>query len=241
VPRKALRKRLLGGELQRGRNPLRVLVIDDHEIVRSGIVRTLESDRAHRFTVVGAMADFSSANAVLSASRPDVIVVDVKLPDLPGPEAVAAMRRALRDVRVIAFSAYDDPQTILLMLVAGADGFVSKADSVQELLSAIVAVNQPDAKTPYLGKSAIASLDCGRGERSKTETGSPPPLSKRESEVLELIAFGMTNKEIAGKLAIAVRTVATHREHIMHKLDIHTIAGLTQYYLHREVTRRGGE
>lgn len=203
----------------------RVLLVDDHRILREGLRALLaaESD----LDVVGEAQDGQESLARVEALAPDVVVMDVGMPGMNGVEATRRIRAAHPHVRVVALSTHSDRRYVLGMLEAGAGAYVLKASAGEDLVRAIRAVRVGQG---YLSPE-IASLlvDSYVGRRFPTDASAWTLLAPREREVLQLVAEGLTSKEVARKLHIAVRTVETHRKHIMDKLDLHTVADLTRY------------
>ena len=191
--------------------PIRVLLADDHSVVRKGVRDFLEEEPD--LEVVGEATDGLQAVEMALALEPDVVVMDIKMPELGGVEATKRIKAATSKVRVLALSAYDDDPYIWGLLDAGASGYVLKTAESRELISAIRAV--------AAGRSAldpaIAPRIIARAARS-TSTGDS--LTDRESEVLRLAARGLTNKQIGYDLDISDRTVQNHLANIYAKLDV---------------------
>jgi len=206
---------------------VRVIIADDHAMVREGIKSVLE--RAG-FEVVGEASNGTEVLPLAERVQPDVAVLDISMPGETGLQAAARLRQALPHVRVLILSMYDNTEYVLESVRAGAHGYLLKDGEAQELANAIRAVQNGEA---YFSPAVAARLSAAvRGdiEREQRRT-SLDLLTGREREVLAGIAKGLTNKEIAAELGISHRTVETHRESLMRKLGIRTVAGLTKFSL----------
>ncbi len=207
---------------------IRVLVADDHGVVREGIRHVLEGEPG--FEVVGEAANGAEAMALAESLRPDVAVLDISMPGESGLKLAARMRERLPEVRVLMLSMHDHPEYVLESVRAGAHGYLLKETAATELRRAIRAVDEGEAF--YSPPVARRLSDAVRGELAREHrTSELGTLTQREREVLQGIARGHTNKEIATGLGISHRTVETHRESLMRKLRIRTVAGLTRFAL----------
>ena len=206
---------------------VRVIIADDHAMVREGIKSVLE--RAG-FEVVGEASNGTEVLPLAERVQPDVAVLDISMPGEAGLQAAAKLRQALPHIRVLILSMYDNSEYVLESVRAGAHGYLLKDGAAQELANAIRAVRDGEA---YFSPAVAARLSAAvRGdiEREQRRTNLDL-LTGREREVLAGIAKGLTNKEIASELGISHRTVETHRESLMKKLGIRTVAGLTKFSL----------
>ena len=205
---------------------LRVVIADDHSVVRQGIRGVLEE--INGLDVVGEVGDGVEALAMVIHLSPDVVVLDVNMPAMSGLEVTMALREEGSPVRVLILSMHDDPEYVLQAVRAGADGYVLKDVSPAELRDAVLAVHEGrDHFTARVTQQLSVGLRREiEEEQLRTRVGS---LTQREREVLLLVAQGMTNREAGGKLEISPRTVETHRERVMDKLRIRTVAGLTRF------------
>lgn len=204
---------------------LRIMLADDHKIVRESFRALLEADRA--FKVVADVGDGLEAVKAALEFKPDVIVMDITMPNLDGPGATRRILSQMPQVRVLALSMHTHHQFVAMMINAGACGYVLKSCQAKELAAAIRLVA---AGKTYFSRGVKVQPTLKNVDIEGTE--APPPLSclsEREREVLKLFADGHETREIAQKLGLAEKTVATHREHIMGKLDITSMAGLTKY------------
>jgi DNA-binding NarL/FixJ family response regulator len=199
---------------------IRVLVTDDHNILRTGVAALLE--REHDMTAVGEAATAEQSVIKARALQPDVILLDVVMPRKSGFDALPDLRKVAPEARVIMLSMQTNPSSIRQALISGAAGYVAKHASDTDLLDAIRRVASGSRYVdPELGGDLVVSDAAALTE----------PLSQRERDVLFLLALGYTNQEIAAMLYISVRTVETHRAHIMQKLDLKTRSELVLYAL----------
>ena len=211
--------------------PIRVLVADDHMIVRTGIRHVLESEPG--FEVVGEAGNGADALSLAAELLPDVVVLDISMPDVSGLELAAKLRDA-GDSRVLILSMHNNAEYVLESVRAGAHGYLLKDTAATELRTAIRAVCQGES---YFSPPVASRLSAAvRGERDQRPAGLEQ-LTAREREVLLGIAQGRTNKEIATELHISHRTVETHRESLMRKLQIRTVAELTRFALGAGILR----
>jgi DNA-binding NarL/FixJ family response regulator len=201
---------------------IRVLVADDHSIVRSGIRHVLEGEPD--LVVIGEAGSGEEAIALVRELRPDVVVLDISMPDQSGL-AVTARLRDSSEARVLILSMHDDPEYVLESVRAGAHGYLLKDTAAADLRTAVRAVCRGESYfTPAVASRLTAAVRQERDGQAALEL-----LTGREREVLLGIALGRTNKEIAAGLGISYRTVETHRESLMRKLNIHTVAELTRF------------
>ncbi|HEU5169785.1 MAG TPA: response regulator transcription factor [Gemmatimonadales bacterium] len=208
--------------------PIRVLVADDHGVVRAGIRHVLE--REPGFEVVAEAATGAEAVSLAEAHRPDVVVLDISMPGESGLQTAARIRRTLPETRVLMLSMHDHPEYVLESVRAGAHGYLLKDTAATELRQAVRAVDGGEAF--FSPPIARRLSDAVRGELARERrSGELDSLTARERDVLRGIVAGQTNKEIAAELGISHRTVETHRESLMRKLRIHTVAGLTRFAL----------
>lgn len=207
---------------------IRVLVADDHTVVREGIRHVLE--REPGFEVVAEAASGDQVLPLAERYRPDVAVLDISMPGESGIQAAARLRQRLPEIRILILSMYDNAEYVLESVRAGAHGYILKDTAATELRRAIRAVQDGEAfLSPPVASRLTAAV---RGEIAReTRAGDLGLLTAREREVLQGIVRGQTNKEIAAALGISHRTVETHREALMRKLRIRTVAGLTRFAL----------
>ncbi|HEU5305358.1 MAG TPA: response regulator transcription factor [Gemmatimonadales bacterium] len=206
--------------------PIRVLVADDHMIVRTGIRHVLESESG--FEVVGEAANAAETLTLAARLQPDIVVLDISMPGESGLQLAARLRGVAPQARVLILSMHDNAEYVLESVRAGVNGYLLKDTAATELRNAVRAVCRGES---YFSPPIAGRLrDALRGEQA-TPAGSLEQLTGREREVLLGVARGKTNKEIAADLGISHRTVETHRESMMKKLQIRTVAELTRFAL----------
>jgi DNA-binding NarL/FixJ family response regulator len=213
-----------------------ILLVDDHRMMREGLRLLL--DQESDFKVVGEAAEGRAAVEMTRQLQPDVVIMDIGMPDLNGIEASRKILDASGCSKVIALSTYSDKRYVLGMLEAGASGYVLKSAAAEELVRAIQQVMRGDR---YLSPDMTETVVGEYMHRMMTPGTSPGKLlGPREREVLQMLAEGKTSKEIAAQLYIAVKTVDMHRQNIMNKLDLHSVAELTKYAIREGLTRLEG-
>jgi DNA-binding NarL/FixJ family response regulator len=189
---------------------LRVLIAEDHRLVREGTRHILEQDRG--IEVVGEADRGDSAVDLARALRPDLVIVDIRMPGLNGIEATRRIRELLPATRVLVVSAYEDEQYVLEAMSVGATGYLLKTASSRELMTAVRAVG--------LGSTVLQGAVSRRLLDARRRRDSDPPLSGRELQVVRLLARGLANKEVARELGISRRTVEGHLNNIFTKLGV---------------------
>ena len=208
-----------------------VLLVDDHAIVREGIRSLLASEPA--IVVIGEAEDGRQAVALTKKLDPDVVLMDIGMPNMNGIEATRQIREAAPRSKVLILSAHSDDIYIEGVTALGAVGFVLKQSSLTELARAILETGRGGTVlSPVVRERLLTSAPGGSAGRG---AGRIPPLSVREAEVLQLIAEGKANKQTAIELGISIKTVEKHRQRVMTKLDIHDVAGLTRYAVTRGI------
>ena len=208
--------------------PVRVLVVDDHAVVRAGL--RLLIDREQSMVVVDEAADANEAIFRVMEHKPDVLLIDVTLPGESGIEAIPKLLAASPDTKILVLSMHDDPRYVREAFAAGASAYVLKEAADSEVVAAIREVAAGGSYVnPVLGARMVAA-DAKEQAEAKAD-----PLSEREHEVLRLLALGHTNQEIAKSLFISVRTAETHRAHIMQKLGLTSRAELVRYALSKQI------
>jgi len=215
-----------------------VLLADDHIIVREGFRQMLELEADLR--VVGETADGRQAVALAVKLRPEVVLMDIAMPRLNGLEATRQVLEALPSAKVIILSSHNDDARVETSVNSGAAGFLFKQDSAHDVCHAIREVHK--GKTifsPAIAKR-FGRLHPRSSARAVTLKPSLTQLTSRQMEVLQLIAEGKANKQMAAELGISLKTVEKHREHVMQKLDIHDTAGLTRYAISAGIIENSG-
>jgi two-component system, NarL family, response regulator NreC len=205
---------------------VRVLIVDDHAVVRSGLKLVLAAEKG-----IEPVGEAGSAREAIFEARsvePDVILLDVVMPDQSGLEIIPTLLKEHPEVKVLVLSMQDDPQYVREAFGAGASGYVLKEAADNEVVAAVREVAGGGRYVhPELGARLVAA------ESEERRRAEEDPLSEREGEVLRLLALGHTNQEIAQQLFISVRTAETHRAHIMQKLRLSSRAELVRYALER--------
>lgn len=216
----------------------RIVIVDDHTMMREGIRSILEhNEHSGDFVVVAEAETGRDAVELCRKHTPDVVLMDVAMPGLNGMEATRKIHACDPQIAVIALSMHSDERYITGMLDAGAKGYLLKTCCGEELRSAIAAVMR---KKIYVTSDLTHVLveRKHQGGRDAMPSGTPPAdsLTPREREVVQLIAEGLTSKEIAAQLGAGLKTVETHRTNLMRKLDLHSIAQLTKYAIREGLT-----
>jgi len=219
---------------------IRILLADDQQLTSAGLKSLLE--REPDLSVVGEASDGAQAVEQAARLKPDVVVMDVAMPEMNGIEATRLIIEADPAIKVIGLSMHSDGQYVLEMLRAGATGYLLK-DCAQEDLAQAIRIVQANLTflSPGLADSVAKDFVGARGGGSEPAPGAEetPELTPRERQVLVLLARGQTTKQIASQLKVSVKTVETHRQHIMEKLGDNTIAGLTRYAIQRGLVELG--
>ncbi len=211
---------------------IRILLADDHKITRQGLRSLL--DKQSDMEVVAEAEEGRTAVRLVRELLPDVVIMDVSMPDLNGMEAARQITREFGDVRIVALSMHSDSLFVTEMLKSGASGYLLKDCAFEELARAI--------RTVVVGKTYLSPsvssvvVDDYLHRLSKAGFSGLDVLTNREREVLQLLAEGKSTKQIALKLHISAKTVETHRRQIMNKLNIHTVAELTKYAIRKGLT-----
>ncbi len=218
--------------------PIRVLIIDDHAIVRAGMRMLLENDP--QIAIVGEGETGADALRLARELSPDVIVMDVTMPEMDGVEATRRIKAELPDVAVLAVTIHEGTDYFFQMLQAGSSGYVPKRAAPEDLLRAIHTVAEGNVfLEPSVAKDLVADYleRAQAGEARQSYNG----LTAREREVLTHIAEGETNRAIASHLGISVRTVERHCENIMRKLNLHNRTELVKYAIRKNLISLDGE
>jgi DNA-binding NarL/FixJ family response regulator len=211
---------------------MKILLADDHKMMREGLRMLLE--KTGGLTIVGEAGDGISVVRMARDLRPDLVLMDIAMPDLNGIEATRRIRAENPDIKVIALSMHADIQFVRHMFAAGASGYVLKGSAYEEVTAAIRTVAAGRIYiNPKINKLVVGDY---LHLLSKPSAGGKPLLSAREREVLQLLAEGQSSRKIAGRLHVSVTTVDTHRKHIMDKLGFRSIAELTKYAIREGLT-----
>jgi DNA-binding NarL/FixJ family response regulator len=211
---------------------IKILLADDHRILREGLRSLI--DGLPNMEVIGEATNGREALQVAGQQGPDVVIMDVNMPDLNGIEATRLLMKELPTVKVIGLSMYSDKRFVDGLLRAGARGYILKSGAFEELANAVHTVMAGDI---YLSRKVTGVVvENYVGILTAGEPALQAVLTAREREVLQLLAEGRSSKEIASRLHVSEKTVHTHRQNIMEKLDIHSIAELTKYAIREGIT-----
>ena len=220
-------------------NVIRIMLVDDHDVVRTGLRSYLEQQSG--IQVVAEARSGIEALERAQQTQPDVIIMDITMPEMDGLAATRRLKETLPSIQVLALTVHEDKQYFFEMMAAGASGYITKQSAAEDLVAAIHAVAEGHVYLqPVLARWLLEDyqrLSVGspseeqiNGEKqAQVRDGGKFLLSKREIQVLEMVAEGFTNHAISEKLEISPKTVARHRERIMHKLNIHSSTELVKY------------
>lgn len=212
----------------------RLLLVDDHAVVRSGLRMLLSAETA--FEIVGEASTAMEAIDLASTAKPDVILMDIGLPDLSGIDATREIKKRYPEISIVALTIHEDEEYFFKMLEAGASGYVPKRAAPEELLNAIRAAAAGEVYLyPSLAKLLVK--DFLTQEHGADEKANLDGLTEREREVLTYLAEGANNERIADELVISPKTVERHRENIMRKLNLHSRAELVRYAIRKGIIK----
>ena len=210
----------------------RILLADDHQIFREGLASLL--DRQPEMEVIQQASDGLQAVSFSRDLKPDVVVMDLTMPGMNGIEATRLIANEVPEVKVLCLSVHGDTQFISAVLDAGASGYLLKDCAFEELVTAIHTVM---GNQIYLSPGIAGTLvDDYKARRPESVPSAFSQLTEREREIVQLLAEGQSTKEIAERLCLSVKTVGTHREHLMAKLHLHSLAQLTKYAIREGLT-----
>lgn len=202
----------------------KVLIADDHQLFREGLVNLLSS--APDVEVIGEAEDGRDATEKAKKLKPDVLLIDIGMPNMNGIEATRILKKEMPDLKIIAVSMHSDRQFVKGILEAGADGYLLKNCTYRQLIDAIQSVK---SGKKYLSDDITEMIIKGYLDPAETASEGYAELSEREMEILKLYAEGQSTREISEKLFISVKTVGTHKQHILEKLGLKTNADLVKY------------
>jgi DNA-binding NarL/FixJ family response regulator len=209
---------------------IRVLIADDHDVILLGLTDLLNSN--HGCEVVSVARTGREAVAKACETRPDVAVLDINMPVLNGVEATREIRKAVPKTEVLILTAYDSEQLALATLQAGARGYLLKSDTSRELVAAVKSLR---AGRPFFSTPLARTILDGYLQAQHAPAEGPYRLTKCEREVLQLLAEGYSNKGVASKRGIALKTVETHRSNIMRKLKLRSIVDIVRFAVRNEI------
>ena len=213
--------------------PLRILIADDHDVMRDGTRSLLE--RQPGWEVCGLAATGREAVTQAIQLQPDIVIMDMSMPELNGLDAAVQIRRRLPRTEILMFTAHETEDLVREVFEAGAKSFIYKSDAHEFLVDAVQSLSQ---HKPFFTSSVSEILFADLINRSNGSSDRAVPgqrLTGREREIVQLVAEGRSNKEVADKLGISVRTAETHRAHILRKLNLDSIAGLVRYAIRNKM------
>jgi DNA-binding NarL/FixJ family response regulator len=206
---------------------VRILVVDDHEVVRKGVIALLAS--RSDWTICGEAADGREAVAAVARLRPDVVLMDISMPGMNGLEAVRQIRKCEPRIEVLILTMHDSDDVLADVLDSGARGYISKSDAAREIVAAVETVA---AHKPYYRGATAAGMVAAQRGACRLQAS---PLTGRERQIVQLVAEGKSSKEIAALLNISVKTVETHRAHVATKLELHSVTDLVRYAIRKRI------
>lgn len=212
-------------------NKIKVMLVDDHEILRAGLRMLLQAQAD--MEIVGEVEEGHAALVKAKEWAPDIVLMDISLPDMDGFEVTRQLKRAMPELKILALTMHESDEYFFKMLQAGASGYVPKKAAPTDLVSAIRIVHEGGMFLyPSVAKALVHDY-LGRVAEGGGERASYDGLTDREQEVLKLVADGLSNQEIAEKLTISVKTVERHRANIMGKLNLHSRTELVKYAIRK--------
>lgn len=214
--------------------PCRILVADDHEVVRRGLCALLRNQPD--WEVCGEAADGRDAVEKVLALKPEVVILDIGMPNLNGLEATRQILKANSQVKVLILTLHDSDQVVQEVLNAGARGFLLKTDAARELVVAVEALRRNKIYfTPKVAAMVLDGYLRPQEPDSSSQTKARNRLTPREREIVQLLAEGKSSKEVASALGLSVKTAETHRSNIMRKLDLHSVSDLVLYAVRNNI------
>jgi len=211
--------------------PTRILVADDHEVVRRGVRALIEAEAG--WQVCGEALTGREAVDKAKQLAPDVVILDIGMPELNGLDAARQIRREAPTTEILILTMHESEQLIREVLTAGARGYVLKSDAGRDLVTAVHALVQ---RKPFFASAAAqVVLDAYLKEAQGGADQTTSSLTMRQREIIQLLAEGKTNKEVATILHISVKTAETHRTNIMRKLDLHSLSDLVRYAIRNRI------
>jgi DNA-binding NarL/FixJ family response regulator len=209
--------------------PLRILIADDHEVVRRGVRTLLEGQP--EWEVCGEASTGREAIENVRSLCPDLVILDIAMPDMDGLEAIPNILNACPAVKILVLTMHDSPEAATNVLAAGAAGLVLKSDATHDLVMAVQAIAKGK---PFLSP-AVTDIIVGQLVKTAKPGPSPSDLTPRELEILKLLAQGQSHKEIGFALDISVKTVDAHRTNIMRKLSLNTLSDLIRFAIRHKI------
>ncbi|MGA7919925.1 MAG: response regulator transcription factor [Candidatus Acidiferrales bacterium] len=214
-------------------NRLRILIADDHDLIRHGIKQLLVSHPG--WEICAEASNGLEAVSAAQTSKPDIAILDISMPGLNGLEAARKIRQESPDTEILILSMYSSDEVIREIVDAGAKGYILKSDSDRDLVAAVETVaNHKPFLTPVAADMLLTSFR-GGSVRSPSDAPLRDRLTPRERQVVRLLAEGKSSKEVASSLSISVKTAETHRSNIMRKLQVHSLADLVRYAVRNQI------
>jgi DNA-binding NarL/FixJ family response regulator len=212
---------------------LRILIADDHEVARQGIRALLESHPG--WEVCAEAKDGREAVELATNSKPDIVLLDIGMPNLNGLDAARQILAMSPTIRILILTMHDAEQVVREVLAAGARGFVLKSDAARDLVAAVDALQH--RRTFFTTRVTQMVLNGYLHQEQESQPSAKAVLTPREREVIQLLAEGKTSKEVAVALKLSVKTAETHRTNLMRKLDLHSVADLTLYAIRNGIVQ----
>jgi DNA-binding NarL/FixJ family response regulator len=213
--------------------PLRILVADDHELVRKGLRSVLDGQSG--WTICGEAVNGREAVDLARQLKPDIIIMDVTMPELNGLEATRQILKERIKTEVLILTVHESEQLVGEVLAAGARGYILKGDTTRLLVDAIESISQHKPFFTGTASEVVLGGYLRPGQPARKESRALPRLTAREREIVQLLAEGKSNKEVATSLGVSVKTVDAHRANIMHKLNIHSVTDLVRYAIRNNI------
>jgi DNA-binding NarL/FixJ family response regulator len=214
-------------------NALRIVIADDHELVRKGLRSVLDAQTG--WTICGEAANGREAVELARQMKPDVMVMDVTMPELNGLEATRQILKDRPKTEVLILTVHESEQLVGEVLAAGARGYILKGDTARLLVAAIESIAQHKPFFTGTASEVVLGGYLRPGQPARKESRALPRLTAREREIVQLLAEGKSNKEVGTALGVSVKTVDAHRANIMHKLNIHSVTDLVRYAIRNNI------
>jgi DNA-binding NarL/FixJ family response regulator len=212
----------------------RILLVDDHQVVRRGVAGIIE-DACSDWELCGEATTGREAVMAAASLRPDIVVMDISMPDMNGLEATREILKNNPATEVLILSVHESDQVVHDVLAAGARGYILKRDAGDDLIAALQTLRRHEVFLTSKVSAVVLRGYLSHGDADGAKSGTSGPLSPRESEVVKLVVESKSNKEVANILSISVKTVESHRAHIMDKLGLHSVTELVRYAIRNNI------
>jgi DNA-binding NarL/FixJ family response regulator len=212
----------------------RILVVDDHQVVRRGVA-SLIADARREWEVCGEASTGRQAVDAVATLKPDMVVMDISMPDMTGLDATREILKDNPNIEILMLSVHESEQVVHDVLAAGARGYILKRDAGDDLIAALGTLQQHKLFFTSQVSEVVLNGYLKQGQEQESSDASVAGLTSRERQIVKLVAESKANKEIADILRISVKTVETHRAHIMKKLDLHSVVELVRYAIRNNV------